>query len=313
MQRDELAALFQQMMASFEERTAAEFVALHDRHTKDQVALAAQLQALQQHVQLQTPVAASSSAVAPVPEAVLGAPAASTQAGEPIRDTIRTSLEPFSGEVMEDADLWLFRVQLLAPASDDAKILLAKRHLTGMALRWLRDSPPLEASWVGWSAAFLNRFRPINAVELARAELATLRQSGALRDVQLYCEAFSRVLARIPDIAVADQVWRFKEGLSDPLRLHLALHSFATLAEAQCAAVQAAACLRPAAHPVTAARPAEVLAVEELRHCYQCGRQGHIKRDCPQRTSRSHAPPRPQRRVSEPAHFQPRSGNGWAQ
>jgi Retrotransposon gag protein len=111
------------------------------------------------------------------------------------------------------------------------RVRIAVAHLQGPAWEWWHTlAGPLPASWGNLKLALRTRFQPIASAETARAQLFALSQGK--HSVNDYVDSFRRLLARIPDMGPADQLFQFIRGLRPALATQLRVHDKKTLDEA---------------------------------------------------------------------------------
>ena len=138
------------------------------------------------------------------------------------RSTVKVPIIPsFKGEVGFAVDGWLrilrkhmdfYGVQSFP--DDQSRIRLAVMYLEGAAMDWWDNEPStVKDSITSWSA-FVDRlharFRPMQAEVVARQRIASLKQTGS---VSAYANLFQKELTPITDMAPADQVFYFRQGL----------------------------------------------------------------------------------------------------
>ena len=115
-------------------------------------------------------------------------------------------------------------ISLADDVDTSTAILEAATRLSQSALEWYHDTwLPLAAAieqagvkpkWSQFMAHLQAMFEPLPPSFIARAELKSLRQTGALAD---YIHRFRLLSSRIPDMAEADRVERFIDGLKPAL------------------------------------------------------------------------------------------------
>jgi hypothetical protein len=163
---------------------------------------------------------------------------------------------PFTGDAAgSDVTTWLFSAEAFFQQfpTDDSNAfrlrqvtgLLREPALTWWQLRSMQDSrggPALPQTWDAFRAELIQSYRPVDAEHRDRAALANVRQTGT---VAAYIGTFNSLLLRVPDISVADQVFRFTEGLKHPTVVHVRLMRPETLQHAMEFAARADASAAP--------------------------------------------------------------------
>ena len=179
----------------------------------------------------------------------------------------------------------------------------AATYLEGPAMTWWRSiekavekniEPPV-LGWTDFSELLIAKHRTVDEARAARDRLMDLRQKGSVRD---YAQRFQLLMLEIPDMSEADCLFHFYRGLKPHVRVHTEMSRPTTLR----AAVEAAdvadstlyhigrAQLLPS-HRQRADRPVpmELGAMRTSYRqppqpqppvCYNCGKPGHIKRNC---------------------------------
>ncbi len=116
-------------------------------------------------------------------------------------------------------------------------ILEAATRLSHAALDWYHDvwlpitaaMLPEKPKWSQFLAALQAQFEPLPPSFIARTELKSLRQTGTLND---YINQFRLLSSRIPDMAEADRVEKFIDGLKPALAAKVAAQLCETMIEA---------------------------------------------------------------------------------
>lgn len=149
-------------------------------------------------------------------------PQAGVNIPEQPANRIPSSLKPnppasFSGNVGSNPDQWLREVEryLRVVGADQSKwVPFACTFLKAGAGTWFNNveqqHPQQVQNWDFFTQQFRSRFSPFEAARMARASLRTLQQRGR---VSSYIEAFLKQVELIPDMAVADQLDAFINGL----------------------------------------------------------------------------------------------------
>jgi hypothetical protein len=125
--------------------------------------------------------------------------------------------------------------------TDAAKcIVAASLSFAPDVSRWYRTEylPSIKPDPVTWDffiQSITDKYEPVPVGFTARTALKSVRQSGTIEE---YNAAFSEVVSLIPDMAEADKVDKYIEGLKQGLRLKVAGTLTRTLLESMTVAVQ---------------------------------------------------------------------------
>jgi Retrotransposon gag protein/Zinc knuckle len=221
----------------------------------------------------------------------------------------------FSGDSDEDPATWTFSFNQYfdLQATDRAlRVPIAASQLRGSALLWWRmhhqtaekGACGLITAWPEFCSAVEQQFSPINPTTTARNRLYSLAQRAS---VAAYADEFRKLILRVPDLSVDEQVNRFIHGLKPHIRIQVALREPTTLDQAVRVAdtcdrlVPAPAGGRAPRYERKPASPSDVnpdvmqngtVALppltpqqrEQLRRtggCFRCRKIGHSARDCP--------------------------------
>jgi hypothetical protein len=145
------------------------------------------------------------------------------------------------GKTNSRVDSWLFQLNEYFSAcgvhNDMERVAYAGSMLRGAACTWWRQRRTQAAAgtmadittWHQFYTELRNQFTLINAVKVARDELAALKQTGA---VQGYALKFRDITLQIPDITEQEKLDRFTRGLKPRLQRELAIRDPATLDDA---------------------------------------------------------------------------------
>jgi hypothetical protein len=184
----------------------------------------AQLQQQQQQMwaQMQQRIQQLESALA----AQRAAPAAEQQASSAPHKHSNVkpmSPPPFTGALLlgrTSPEQWLMEMErylTVGEAEQTKWVPIAATYLKEGAGTWFNSLPDQErnGTWDAFKVLFRARFQPFEASRMARAALRRLQQRGR---VAAYCELFLKQVQHIPDMATADQLDAFINGLHDRLR-----------------------------------------------------------------------------------------------
>jgi len=139
-----------------------------------------------------------------------------------------------AGEI--NVDSWLFQmVQYLdaSGCSEDQRLIVAATFLKGAANNWWfnqNKSPNCPTTWEEFALALRTRFQPVAASSVARAQLHSLRQGNL--SVAEYSSKFQTILNLVPDMAEADQIVFFTNGLNSSIRRDVGIQDPKTLNDA---------------------------------------------------------------------------------
>ena len=151
----------------------------------------------------------------------------------------------FRGEVGHAVDTWLRSMQkqfdffgLTEFPDEHSRIRYAALYLEGAAMEWWEQLPSRASvvTFAEFETALRLRFRPMQAAHVARQRLAALKQRGR---VSGYCSLFLTELMPIKDMAPADQIFHFRQGLDHLLAIEVLKKDPKTLHEAMDHAVAA--------------------------------------------------------------------------
>ena len=188
----------------------------------------AQIQAMQQHHAHQMQQLAAQVAAAAAPAA---APAL---AAGPPRGQRLAAPSPFEGS-SSTLDDWMASMQRqfeFYNMPEGERVRFASAHLHKSAWDWwstiaLANRPN---SWAALKVALIARFQPVTSAETARAKLIALSQGK--QSINEYVDHFRRLLARIPDMGLADQLFQFIRGLRPALATQLRIQGVITIEDA---------------------------------------------------------------------------------
>jgi hypothetical protein len=188
----------------------------------------------------------------PAPLSTPLVPARATSPSSPLpKELLRMSKMPtFSGIRKKDQISlrdWLFALLTyldaagLHPETDVAKcIAAASLSFAPDVARWyhmeyLPSIKPNPVTWDYFIQSITDKYEPVPVGFTARTALKSIRQTGTIQE---YNDAFSEVVSMISDMAEADKVDKYIEGLKQGLRLKVAGTLTRTLLESMTVAVQ---------------------------------------------------------------------------
>lgn len=153
-----------------------------------------------------------------------------------------TKPDTFNGDKRTKADVWLFELENYFAATnlqDPHRVPFAVSQFRDAAVTWWKhytdaignaDPPsPVRTTWEAFKTVFLDTYRPIEASETARAALHAIRQTGSVAG---YIDVFLKHLNYVDNMAMEDQIFLFKKGLSYQLAKEIGMHHPKTLTEA---------------------------------------------------------------------------------
>jgi hypothetical protein len=151
----------------------------------------------------------------------------------------------FSGQEDDNPSTWCSQVdtyfQLAGILDDATRINMTGMLLEKAALLWWtqrkRNLPEHDMSWEAFKEALKTRFRPIETAKISRAKLYKLKQNSC-KDLGDYTEQFQVLMENITDMAVTDQIDRYRLGLVFSLQKELVQKDFLSLAEIMSAAAK---------------------------------------------------------------------------
>ena len=150
------------------------------------------------------------------------------------------NLDNFSGSKGEDLESWLFQAneqfQLLGVTTDSVKILLSGMAFKKNAKTWYKsvrapDVPEDERinDWETFTCSLRQHFSHVDPSKLARDELASLKQTGSVRD---YTAHFRQLCSTIRKIADEEKLDRYVRGLKYRIQKEVNLRNPITYLEA---------------------------------------------------------------------------------
>lgn len=202
------AAQFAQVMAQAAAESKAQIQAMQQHHAQQMSQLAAQI------VAAAPPAAAPAAAAGPPRGQRLAAPT------------------PFEGS-SSTLDDWMAAMQRqfeFYNMPDGERVRFASAHLHKSAWDWWSTLANRPNSWASLKVALIARFQPVTSAETARAKLIALSQGK--QSINEYVDNFRRLLARIPDMGLADQLFQFIRGLRPALATQLRVQGVTTMEDA---------------------------------------------------------------------------------
>jgi hypothetical protein len=189
-------------------------------------------------------------------------------------------------------------------------------NLKGSASQWLnlqelRMATGQRGPFAGWQAftqEMRTQFEPTDITQVARSELRNLRQTGTAHD---YIMKFQKIVFRIPDITEPEMYSHFVNGLKSYLKDKIVPFVGQTTAEAIAAAERIESVQvrsydgprnrrwtkkrtdKPSGPPKVSnvktsgsgpRKPAKKKDERGPVKCWNCGKEGHLKRDCKVKT-----------------------------
>ena len=135
-----------------------------------------------------------------------------------------------------NVDSWLFEmVQYLdtTGVADHQRINVVRNYLKQGALQWWFSQsklPTCPTTWDQFAEAIKVRFQPVEAGRVARSQLRSISQGKS--SVTEYTNRFQSLLNRIPDMAEADQIEYFINGLRPNIQRDVVIQDPKTLQDA---------------------------------------------------------------------------------
>jgi Ty3 transposon capsid-like protein len=152
-------------------------------------------------------------------------------------------VEQFSGEMGTAVTTFLTSVKANIDycakqyPTDDHRIAAAALYFKGAArIWWDKVDKSTITTWDEFVTALHERYRPKLAAEVARQQIAMLKQRG---NVNSLCNRLLLLVADVPTMHEEDRIFHFKNALDRPIAAKVAEAKPKTLDEAMYAAVQA--------------------------------------------------------------------------
>ena len=188
-------------------------------------------------------------------------------------------------------------------------LVLASTCLTGDALSWLSNPSTQRTihSYDDFIKKLTAQFSPVDADTASRDKLPHCTQTTT---VEAYVTAFRDLIANITDLCPKEALHRFKEGLKEKVKLHVALSKPTSVGDAMATALSYERLTHPTpshSHTQSASsssnrpparlnvtrthesRPRKPITDEERADlaakggCFYCRQLGHVVVDCPLR------------------------------
>ena len=191
-------------LSAVHDQVAAELVKLVERHHGTQTELANLKQKYQQ-----------TSAAQATELANLKARQASKTDSDRLASAARKP-KPFSGDQSQNIETWINEFQRYCTASgittDASRLNLILVFLTDHASTYIDSVSADYGNYNQLVTLLKKRFQPVSSTKVARAQLKQLRQASW--PVSQYCSRFLSLVNRIDDMADADKIEKFIDGLN---------------------------------------------------------------------------------------------------
>ena len=184
-----------------------------------------QMQMMQQQLQQVQSQLQQSQASASSAAALVRAQSAARIPPPPAYAGMSTKLDEWVADIQQQFEWYNL-------AADDTQLRFAYGFLKGSARDWWTNTPAASrpTTWLTLVAALRHRFQPITASETARGQLRLLTQGK--NSVHSYIAAFQRLLISVPDMAEADRLYQFLQGLRPSTATHLRIQGVTLLSSA---------------------------------------------------------------------------------
>jgi Retrotransposon gag protein/Chromo (CHRromatin Organisation MOdifier) domain/gag-polyprotein putative aspartyl protease/Zinc knuckle len=232
---------------------------------------------------------------------------------------IAVKIPSFKGAPGENIMVWLLQVHnlFLAQGIEDepTRIYYAATGFEDASLHWYLNrvaaagNAPAFADWTAFATALRTSFQPPNHQQYLRQQLRTLKQIGS---VQEYGMKFRNLIGQTTGMGDLDQVAYFIEGLKPATKMEVSYQAPDNLEDAWKLAIKYDTAMFGLGKPKGSSyqhsysssshdtsTPMELDSTEVNKHkynnnkrerkpfkgnCFICGQQGHISKDCKDRT-----------------------------
>jgi hypothetical protein len=209
------------------------------------------------------------------------------------RASVTSNMAIYAGSPQENLQAWLINMELTAEwkeVKEEKMVIMAAMNLRGPAMTWFSQNRNELQKWNDFKKAIVQQFAPVDDANQARRDLDRLRQGGG--SITDYNAAFRSLLLRIPDMAKADQLHRYLEGLNHLTKSAVCNQNPKDLASAMTIAAgvwRNDATSQPMevdAIQTTRSQPSDIMELNALQapfngECYNCGGWGHKAAQCP--------------------------------
>ncbi len=146
----------------------------------------------------------------------------------------------YHGDRRTNAEIWLLELEnyfaITGVTDGTQRVAFAVSQFRDAAVIWwkhLKQQPDTDTElvndWDKFKRQLLRNYAPVEAAETARTALHRLKQTHT---VAAYCDVFLRYMNNVEDMAVADQLFLFKQGLQNHISKEVSLQHPKNLHEA---------------------------------------------------------------------------------